>query len=478
MRAWVRFSPPRCEKTRMACGAAARELTATQFSYSAQMARVSVAEHRVAYEPFSLPARDSEHQNTLSVAFAQSGYLGGVTCASGAEMPIPDDSVRAELADFLVLHEPQVTQQWLELVHAAADIDHARKLPRQTLLDHLPQLYAELCEWVRVGQRNHLTREAKHDAKLHGTERWKVGFRLDEVIRELDILRAIILSSTLSRFRERSDAFNPEVEIDSRFTIEEYFSRVGCWSIRQYVAEHEATVAQHLTQLEHTNRELELAASQRQRLTSVLTHELRNFVERLFAVIHQWEREPTSASVLALVKNQVEDLSNLLQQLVQHSSTVGGRQPLSIESFDPRQLCEELVLSYSAAAQAKQLALQADFTTAPASVTSDRLIIKQIASNLLSNSIRCAHSGQVHLIVEQLDPIRWRLQVLDTGPGLAQTDANQLLEGLGTAQDPLPGRGIGLGITKDLVDLLQGSIEWHSQPGEGTRCAVTLPRHI
>ena len=389
-------------------------------------------------------------------------------------MPLTDDRVRAELADFLTEQEPMVTQQWLELVNSAADIDHARTLPRSALIDHLPDVYSEMCDWVRRDQRNHLTREAKQDAQAHGTERWSAGFRIDELLRELDLFRAVVLSSTLGLFRSRCSAFTPEIEVAFRFAIEEYFSRVSSLSLQRYVAENQTTIADYVARLEQRNRALQVAASQRQRLTSVLAHELRNFVQGLSAVIQRWDLEPTSASARTHVKAQVSDLYDLLQRLVEHSSVIGGSAPLHIESFDPRQLCDELLASYSSAAQAKHLSLHLDCKSAPHSVTSDRLKIKQIAVNLLANAIRYTQSGAVSLVVEEIDSAHWRIVVIDTGPGLEQTKAARLLNGLGDDEDPLPGRGIGLGITKDLIELLDGTIEWQSSPGKGSRFSVTL----
>lgn len=163
-------------------------------------------------------------------------------------------AVRAEFANYLATQEPVVTQRWLELMHDAADVGHAQTLPERVLVDHLPDLYAELCEWLRVGQRRHLTHEARNDARQHGTERWKVGFRLEEVVRELDLLRAVILCSVVSQFREDNPAFTPEFEAATRFAIEEYFSLVTSWSIRQYVRDHESDIASYVARLEESNR--------------------------------------------------------------------------------------------------------------------------------------------------------------------------------------------------------------------------------
>ena len=171
-------------------------------------------------------------------------------------------SIREAFAEYLTKQEEQVTQHWLELLRRASDIDHARALPVGVLIDHLPDLYAGLCEWIRVGQRNHLNHEARDDARQHGAQRWKIGFRLEEVLRELDLLRAVILIHVVDGFRQECRHFPSARESELRFSIEEYFSRISGWSIRRYVAEHEESIAAYIAQLEESNRALRLAASQ------------------------------------------------------------------------------------------------------------------------------------------------------------------------------------------------------------------------
>jgi signal transduction histidine kinase len=165
----------------------------------------------------------------------------------------------------------------------------------------------------------------------------------------------------------------------------------------------------------------------------------------------------------------------LLQQLLEHSSLIDQHQPLQIETFKPEALCNELAIAYRAAAEAKHLHLFSDCTDAPETVQGDRLKTKQIIANLLSNAIKYTDRGEIYLSASRAINELWQIHIVDTGPGMPASAGERVLTGLGNMDDLLPGRGIGLGITKDLVDMLGGEIDMHSARGEGTRFTVTLP---
>lgn len=285
-------------------------------------------------------------------------------------MPASRESVHTALSEFLAARESDVTQRWLEAVAAADELRHSQTLTRRELIDHLPELYRALYAWVARDAPRAPHADVDENARLHGTYRWREGYQLDEVLRELDILRAIVLCEAVTRFvRERTaqedGTMDEEVEIAVRRRIEEFFSEVSIASVKEYMAQHDAAIAHYTATLQESNRSLQRAASQRQRLTTVLAHELRNFVQALSAMTLLWERHPDDADVREHAKNQIRDMHSLLQQLLEHSSLLGERQPLRIETYKPEALCKELTVAYRPAAEAKGLHLFSDCTDAP-----------------------------------------------------------------------------------------------------------------
>jgi signal transduction histidine kinase len=130
---------------------------------------------------------------------------------------------------------------------------------------------------------------------------------------------------------------------------------------------------------------------------------------------------------------------------------------------------------YRPAAHDKGLALVGSCAEAPKQVVADRLRVKQIAANLLSNAIKYTSEGHVSLSFGLRGADRWVMQIADTGPGLEAGDAQHLFGGSATGTEVVPRRGIGLAITKDLVDLLGGSLQVITKAGGGTLFEIVLP---
>jgi signal transduction histidine kinase len=112
---------------------------------------------------------------------------------------------------------------------------------------------------------------------------------------------------------------------------------------------------------------------------------------------------------------------------------------------------------------------------APKYVVGDPLKVKQIASNLLSNALKFTSEGHVSLTMATADAKRWVIRIADSGPGLNAEAAQRLFGGLGGSDVQVPRGGIGLAITKDLVDLLGGSMQVVTKAGAGTVIEILLP---
>jgi signal transduction histidine kinase len=384
----------------------------------------------------------------------------------------------SRLASYLEAQQQSIADQWLLAVRRDAEIDTATRLTHQQLLDHLPDLYAELCTFLRERDADVLQEEVQRDARKHGGHRWHDGYRLEEVLREVEILRRTLVTAILIRFGEMEPDFKGAVEITAHTLLGEFFSALTIGSIKQFVDEQEAVRAQYAEELRQTNQSLQRALSQRQRLTSVVAHELRNFVQALDYTTRLSTRRPQDTRAQELAQQQIKDMHELLQQLLDHSTMIGEAQVLNVDQFDPRQLCDEVIATYRPGAEAKGLRLLLENRSAPASVQGDRLRTKQVIANLVSNAVKYTVKGEVSVSVGASNDAHWFIKVSDTGPGITAEAGARLIEGLGSADETLPGRGIGLGITKDLVDLLGGSIRVVSMHQTGSLFEVLLPQNI
>ncbi|MEA3117968.1 MAG: hypothetical protein QOI13_1238, partial [Paraburkholderia sp.] len=146
------------------------------------------------------------------------------------------------------------------------------------------------------------------------------------------------------------------------------------------------------------------------------------------------------------------------------------------EQFNLRELFDELVMSSRPAIEAKGLRLRTHFDANLPLATSDRLKVKQVAVNLLSNATKYTTSGQVGLAFLSAPPSHWAIRVSDTGIGIAPSDADRVFDEFKRAASAdIPGTGLGLAIVKELCRVLQGQIRFVSSKGHGTTFEIRFP---
>lgn len=386
----------------------------------------------------------------------------------------------ARLADYLEAQQAAVTDQWLLAVRRDPEIAAADRLTHQQLVDHLPDIYKECCNFLRTRDAAALIEGAKDDAKTHGGIRWADGYEIDELIRELEVFRGI-LAATILRYGETDARFRGSIEAAANALVHRFFGEVTVNSVTQYAQEQHAVVATYTRQLEAANLELgranaslQQALSERERLTAVIAHEVRNFLQGLkYSKSSASPRGEGAGTDFA--QAQLRDVEELLTQLLDHSTLIANRDAMTFAELDPAKVHEELMQLYRPVAQRKGLSFIGTSDTAPKRVIGDRLKIRQIASNLLSNALQYTNAGHVSLTFAGYDRDRWVIRIADSGPGLSEEAAQRLFGNVGGTADLVPRSGIGLAITKDLVDLLSGSIQVVTKVGAGTVIEILLP---
>jgi signal transduction histidine kinase len=381
------------------------------------------------------------------------------------------------LADYLEAQKDAVTDQWLLAVRRDPEISAADKLTHQQLVDHMPDIYKECCAFLRTRDAATLVEGAKNDAKTHGGIRWADGYQIDELVRELEVFRGI-LGATISRFGDVEPRFRGSIEGSATALVQRFFGEVAVNSVAQYAQEQQVVVATYTRQLEtanlelsRTNASLQQALSERERLTAVIAHEVRSFLHGL----KQSNTEGMPAQPQTRSDLQLRDVEELLTQLLDHSMLIAKREPIAGSEFDPAALYEELAETYRDAAQRKGLTFIGTCSEAPKHVVGDRAKIKRIAANLLSNALKFTGDGHVALTFATYDADRWVIRIADTGPGLNAEATQRLFGNLSADNDLVQRSGIGLAITKDLVELLAGSIQVITKVGAGTVIEILLP---
>jgi signal transduction histidine kinase len=388
-----------------------------------------------------------------------------------------------KFADYVRVERIALTEQWMSAVTSDADLVEADKLTYQQLVDHLPQILDGLCAALDVEDLERVESSLERNAKKHGKVRWRQGYRIEELVRELDLFHQVLIDA-LDDFAERDGSFTRRHESRARRMIAETFSMVSHASIKEVVSERDRKIDEYTGRLERANHELTLKQrlvsdlyESRMQITRSVVHDLRNFLNAFSVALQLAARAPAKAdTALTLANRQAADMKLLVEQMVEYSVVLGDGAPLVLETVQPRELYDELVAASRPAIEAKGLSLHAAFDPALTEITSNRLKLKQIAVNLLSNATKYTKSGQVELQFALADADHWSIRVSDTGVGIAPADADRVFDEFERAAgEDIPGTGLGLAIVRELCRLLNGQIDFVSREGVGTRFDIRFP---
>jgi len=247
-------------------------------------------------------------------------------------------------------------------------------------------------------------------------------------------------------------------------------------------AAHESLAAQSVDLLAQAQR---LARSKSDILATV-SHEIRNgltgVTHVLAAACGQGIRGAPSREQLNAALNAANDLLSVLNATLDSETAQSGRLALDTQPFDPVRLVRDVALLERPHAVAKGLELsihiEPDLEAAPhGAVVADPLRARQVLGNLIGNAVKYTVRGRVELRVERRgDAVAFH--VADTGPGLSSEELERAFEAFRRVERTgagVSGAGLGLSLSRDLADLMGGSLEAGSAVGVGSCFTLTLP---
>ncbi len=244
----------------------------------------------------------------------------------------------------------------------------------------------------------------------------------------------------------------------------------------------EMAVAVANTQLLARLREALRAKSE---FLNTMSHELRSPLHVIVGYTDMVREEGVpAAAVQALDRVRASALE--LLQLVENTMNAGrleaGKVALQVEEFAPGELARELADSIEALPEASHgVEVRWEVAADLPRVRLDRLKVKEIVQNLVSNALKFTPAGEVHVSIGR-DGDRLRIAVRDTGVGIP-AESQPRIFGMfervedGDAARP-PGAGLGLYIVSRLIELMQGRAALESAPGRGSCFTVQLPLRL
>jgi signal transduction histidine kinase len=186
----------------------------------------------------------------------------------------------------------------------------------------------------------------------------------------------------------------------------------------------------------------------------------------------------TTGELLEMVRNNSERLLRLINDLLDASKIEAGKLTIRKRACEPKPLLERATAGMTGYAEEYGVDVRSEIAVGLAPIVADPDRVEQILSNLLSNAVKFSHRGDDVIVRARAEGPVLRVDVADNGVGIAESDLPRLFEKFSQLEHTrrtAPGTGLGLVITKGLVEAHGGSISVSSRPGEGSTFTFTLP---
>ncbi|HEX8843735.1 MAG TPA: ATP-binding protein [Pyrinomonadaceae bacterium] len=245
-------------------------------------------------------------------------------------------------------------------------------------------------------------------------------------------------------------------------------------------------------QLNETNRELNEAnaklrelAELREEFLALTTHDLRSPLTVISGVISFFtsgrlgELSPEQKNMVSMMERNTQSLIELVNDLLDASKLESGTMRLEVATIDLSGVIDELRETMLPMAKEKGIELIEAFPVGLPAVQADRAKLRRILVNLISNALKFTQKGgRVEVRAEREDK-GVRISVLDTGVGIAPEDIGKLFDKYEQARSRATrgekGTGLGLYITRQLVELHGSNIKVESKVGKGSTFSFILP---
>jgi signal transduction histidine kinase len=226
------------------------------------------------------------------------------------------------------------------------------------------------------------------------------------------------------------------------------------------------------------------ASETKSEFLATMSHELRTPMNAILGYADLLDAEvagpltATQREQLARIGASARHLLQLIDEILTFSRIEAGQEQITLERFDLAELARETAAMVEPMASGKDLRFPVDTSADPLWVLSDPGKVRQVLLNLLSNAVKFTDAGEVRLAV-RAEGAEAVLRVADTGIGIAPEQQGRIFDAFWQVEQSsirrAGGTGLGLSVTRHLVDMLDGTVEVASTPHRGSTFTVRIP---
>jgi signal transduction histidine kinase/DNA-binding response OmpR family regulator len=242
-------------------------------------------------------------------------------------------------------------------------------------------------------------------------------------------------------------------------------------------------INQYKRELEIARDEAEYHGQAKQRFLSNMSHEIRTPLQSIIGYTELLKQQvhPRKSDIDAIYQSS-EHLMQIVNEVLDYNRIISGKFTISSQVFSITELLNEVVSVMYLQAVKKSISLVTDYNIPIYNhIEGDAFRLKQILYNLLGNAIKFTEKGEVKLSIsctEAGNELNYIFTVSDTGIGLSDKDITRIFNEFEQVPEPgsnyLKGTGLGLTITKSLIEVQGGNINVKSELGQGSSFTFNL----
>lgn len=311
------------------------------------------------------------------------------------------------------------------------------------------------------------------------------------VTKQIGILLRHFEKEEIKRIDQRADMVKGEVQtikilIAVVCVVTSLFLLMMIYTIINYVRSNN----RYLRMIKKAKRESEQLTRAKERFIATISHELRTPMNSIVGFTEQIAQGPLTKlqkAQIEIVKKASEHLLQLINEFLDFSRLQENKLKLSKEPFKTSSVINEVVDISSSIASTKGLILETELgKNTDEIVLGDAFRLRQILLNIIGNAIKFTPKGSVKIFAhsEKINETKIVLHVIvkDTGIGIEKSKLNSIFDVFeqesSSISSEFGGSGLGLSITKRLVELHNGDIQIESKKREGTTVEIKLPYEL
>ncbi len=324
----------------------------------------------------------------------------------------------AAFADFIVAQRSEINRHWVAAIDRSSEVE-TEQLTFNQLLDHFPQLCLELAETLKDPQADEPRDEAEANGHAHGRKRWQQGYRLEELLRELALVRRDFLGRWLTAFEASEGELSPEVRHRASRIVDRFFDDLIVSSTLQFVDEHQERLAASEAEMCALKERAEAADAARNRFIMMISHELRTPLTPVLlsasALAAEKDLPPHQRELAGVIEHNARAEAALIDDLLDASRLTRRAFRLTTKETEVHDCLEAALMACARDFAMKEIEPELHLAARPAHLPADRPRLERALATFLRNAINVSPTrGRISVSTRTIAD-RVKISIEDSG---------------------------------------------------------------